>query len=184
MVRGVGNPPEARNFLEVGSPAAEVQVEIRALQRLCAWMECPSDCLALRQNCYSAWPGLGGCGAARARWRRARHSGVGRAGVLGFWGGGGDGNGAQEDPRAPIKGKPGILGRCAPHGRGGHGRDLRAEETDRGTAQRDPPWVELLKGGRWAELDGGSTGAGGPQGSVVSGAESSARIVGGGEGRS
>ena len=63
--------------MEVGSPAAEVQVEIRALQRLCARMECPSDCLALRQNCYSAWPGLGGCGAARARRRRARHGGAG-----------------------------------------------------------------------------------------------------------
>ena len=48
-------------------------------------------------------------------------------------------NGAQEGPRAPIKGKQGILGRCAPHGRGGHGRDLRGEETYRGTAQRDPP---------------------------------------------
>ena len=92
--------------------------------------------------------------------------------------------GAQEGPRAPIKGKPGILGRCAPHGHGGHGREPCAEEADRGTAQRDPPWVELLEGGRWAELDGGSTGAGGPQGSGVSGAESSARIVGRGRGRS
>ena len=78
-VRVVGNPPAARNCLEVGSPAAEVQVEIRALQRLCARMECPSDCLALRQNCYNTWPGLGGCGAARARRCRAWQGGAGRA---------------------------------------------------------------------------------------------------------
>ena len=145
--RSAYGPTVARNCLGIGSPAAEVQAEIWPLQGLCARMECPRDCLALRQDCYSAWPGLGGCGATRAQWRRARHGGAGQAGVLGFWGGGGDGNGAQEGPRAPIKGKPWILGRCAPHGRGGHGRDLRAEETDRGTAQRDPPWVELLEGG-------------------------------------
>ena len=85
--RSAYGPTAARNCLGIGSPAAEVQAEIRPMQGLCARMECPRDCPALRQDCYSAWPGLGGCGAVRARWCRARHGGAGRAGVLGFWGG-------------------------------------------------------------------------------------------------
>ena len=83
-VREVGNPPAARNCLEVGSPAAEVQVEIRALQaggrgqqaRGRSWARGGPPAVVGRGWEAVAWPVRGGAEARRGKAARRQRLGL------------------------------------------------------------------------------------------------------------
>ena len=110
----LGGSPTVRNRSEPSSPAAASSRQFRgvkrpgstAVAREGAWVRGKAPSEEFRGRGMARRRFLGGAGSSVRR-RKADRGGDG---ALGFWGGGGDWNGAQEVGDGLKKGKPGISG--------------------------------------------------------------------------